>query len=462
MPDPDITLVNVYSCLRHGEAPAPEVYLPLGCLYLIAALRDAGIRVEFRDYQIFSQGLSFPLDLGHFEKFLEDSAPIVGVSCMVSMLPFVLLGTKRFKEKHPEQKIILGGPGPSGTPDAIISHLPWVDVVVRGEGEATLVEVMQALTNGGDLSPIRGITYRDREAVHRNASRPRLRDLDRLSFPAYDAVDVSKYTNVSVITGRGCPFKCAFCDVGPLWENKVFLRSVDNVLAEIALLCRHHDLNRVNLVDDTFTLQRARTQEICRGIAGLDITWSCLSRIDVLDEDLLVTMAKAGCDSIFLGIESGSNTVLEKINKRFTIQEATHKVDMAASHMDRVITSFMWGFPFESMDDFKLTLFSIVSMWYLKAMTGLMLLSPMPLSKLGIEYRDQIDFSEELCSVFASLGNVTPGMKRKRAELPDEFKTVIRNYPDIFEGFYYIKSDSILDKASYLEGFCRRFGIDAE
>jgi hypothetical protein len=111
------------------------------------------------------------------------------------------------------------------------------------------------------------------------------------------------------------------------------------------------------------------------------------------------------------------------------------------------------------MDDFKSTIFSVVSMWHLGAMAGLKLLSPMPLSRLGIEYRDRLGFSDKLCSVFASLGNITPGMSRKRAELPAEFKSMIKTYPDIFEGFYYIRSDGIEEKAQYLEKFCDKFGI---
>jgi hypothetical protein len=98
-------------------------------------------------------------------------------------------------------------------------------------------------------------------------------------------------------------------------------------------------------------------------------------------------------------------------------------------------------------------------MWHLGAMAGLKLLSPMPLSRLGIEYRDRIDFSEKLCSVFASLGNITPDMSGRRAGIPGEFQALIRQHPDIFEGFYYIKSGSIEEKARYLEKFCEKFKI---
>ncbi len=455
----DITLVNVCTPAPSDQREGLEVYLPLGCLYLISALEQAGIQVDFRDYQTFSSGLSFPLDLDSFQSFLSDSAPIVGVSCMISMLPFVLLGTKRFKESHPEHKVILGGPGPSGVATAIVSSLPWIDMVVRGEGETTLVEVLKALKSGGDLGLIPGITYRDRSGIHHNRPRPRVRNLDEIAFPAHDRVNLSDYTNISIITGRGCPFKCAFCDVGPLWGNKAFFRSIDNVMEELDFLKSKYNLNSVHIGDDTFDLQRGRTETLCEEIKGLGLNWSCLARVDLMDEDLLDRMAKAGCDAVFLGIESGSDDVLKRINKKFTIEEATRKVEMFARYIPEVITSYIWGFPFETMEDFKLTLFSVVSMGYLGARVGLKLLSPMPMSPLGIEYRDQLEFSEDLCSVFASLGNVTPGKMSRRAEIPDEFKVFIKEYPDICAGFYYIKSNTIREKAEYLKRFSEKLGV---
>jgi anaerobic magnesium-protoporphyrin IX monomethyl ester cyclase len=474
----DLTLVNVSLPVPSETEKKSDLYLPLGCLYLISSLERAGWRVEFRDYQLWSLGRANPLAADSLDEFLAGAAPVVGISCMVSMLPFVFLGTKRFKERHPDTKIVLGGPGPSGVARAIVESMPWIDVVARGEGEETLVEIMRSLAGaaGGTpgaagrraaddaaaaLSDVLGITFRRNGDVCENPSRPRMRNLDQIALPAYHAVDLSRYTSFAVVSGRGCPHNCAFCDVGPLWGNRVFLRGVENVVAELALLRGTYGVERVSFADDTFTLQRTRTETLLREVAKIGLKWSCLSRVDALDDKLMSEMAAAGCDALFLGIESGSNQVLAKINKKFTIQEATEKAEAATKHMNQVITSYIWGFPFETMDDFKSTIFSIVSMWQLGAMAGLKLLSPMPLSRLGIEYRDRIEFSDALCSVFASLGNTTPGMVGKRADIPDDLKQVIRQHPDIFEGFYYIKSDTIGEKARYLARFCEKFGIAA-
>lgn len=456
----DITLVNVTTAMPSDKNNTPDIYLPLGCLYLVGALERAGIEVDFRDYQLFSKNIPFPLDVDCFQRFLSDSAPIVGISCMVSMLPFVLLGTKKFKEYHPGHTIILGGPGPSGVATEIISMLPWIDIVVRGEGEATLVELLGALKGGSDLATIAGITYRNSaDCCHNNEPRSRIMNLDELPLPAYGKVNLSEYTSVAVITGRGCSYGCTFCDVGPLWNNKALFRSIGSVIEELNLLKSKFAQKHVNIADDTFDLRKRRVESFCEEVKELNLNWSCLARIDLMDEELLDKIARSGCRSIFLGIESGSNTILKTINKRFTIQEATKKVEMATQYIENVITSYIWGFPFETMEDFEKTILSVFSMLHLGAMVGLKLLSPMPLSQLGIEYKDQLEFSEDLCSVFASLGNVIPGTMSRRAEIPDEFKDFIRMYPDIFAGFYYIKSGNIKEKSEYLRNFSEKLGI---
>jgi anaerobic magnesium-protoporphyrin IX monomethyl ester cyclase len=391
----DVTLVNVSTPLPRDEDDAREVYLPLGSLYLVSALERAGVSVDFRDYQLFVVGRPTPLDVELFQSFLADHASIVAVSCMVSMLPFVVLGTGRFKERNPDCTLILGGPGPSGVADEIISSFPWVDIVGIGEGEETIVELVRALRTGGDLNSVRGIAYRDGRIARRTPPRPRIKNPDAVAFPAYDRLDLSRYTCVPIVTGRGCPFRCAFCDVGPLWGNRTCFRSVENVVEELTLLRDAHALETVHIADDTFNLKRSRVEALCGELKRLGMGWTCLSRVDMLDEALLERMADAGCRSLFLGIESGSDAVLTRINKRFSIEEATRTAELAARYVKQVVTSFIWGFPFETMWDFKQTVFSVISMSYLNARAGLKLLSPMPLSPLGVEYRDRLAFSAQ-------------------------------------------------------------------
>ncbi|MFH1999752.1 MAG: radical SAM protein [Planctomycetota bacterium] len=375
---------------------------------------------------------------------------------MVSRLPFVLHGLQRFKARRPDAVVILGGPGPSGVASRIVASMPWIDIVCRGEGEETLVELLRALKQGRDLKEVRGITFRDdNNEVCQTQPRPRQKNIDGIAPPAYERVAFSDYTNIPIITGRGCPYQCAFCDVGPLWGNKTYFRSVDRVAGELDLLKSRFGVTTVNIADDTFDLNRKRAEALLSAVGDLGLNWSCLARVDLMDEDLLGRMVRAGCRNLFLGIESGSDAVLKKINKRFTIKEATLKVEMASRYMDKVITSFIWGFPFETMRDFKETLLAITFMWHLGAMAGLKLLSPMPLSSLGIEYKGRLAFSEELCSVFASFGNVKSG----RIGIPEELVKMIIEYPEVFAGFYHIETDGLSEKAEYLDAFSRKKGI---
>ena len=453
MTPPIFTLVNVSTAVPRGEGGEYESYLPLGCLYLVAALERAGVAVEFRDYQLHRRGSSAAPDVDSLVSCLDTPSPILGISCMVSMLPLVLLATKRWKELNPERIVVLGGPGPSGVAEAIVRSMPWIDVVARGEGEETVVELMSALAGGRDLGAVAGITYREGAEARRTPPRARLRDLDAVGLPAYSRVDVRAYDNVSIIGGRGCPYRCAFCDVGPLWENKTFFRSIESMVGEMRLLRDSYGHQLVHVADDTFDIRRERADRFCAEVSGLGVRWTCLARVDLLDETLLTEMSKAGCEAIFLGIESGSDAVLSQINKRFTIKEATEKTELAARHIQKVVTSFIWGFPFETMDDLKLTVFSVLSMGYLGARAGLKLLSPMPLSPLGIAYADRLRFDEDLCSMFASLGSKDAGGTGPGVRMPEEFAAIIREYPGIFAGFHHIHHEGLREKAAYVKRF---------
>jgi anaerobic magnesium-protoporphyrin IX monomethyl ester cyclase len=453
-----VTLLNVSTPLPSGSDGKREVYLPLGVLYLTASLEAVGVAVDLRDYQLFCPPEEYPLAAPKFVDFLSGAAPVVAISCMVSMLPFVLSASRDWAEEHPESTIILGGPGPSGVAEAIVRDMPWIDVVARGEGEATLVELVQALGNGGDIAGVAGITYRDEHGVRSTGPRRRLADLDGIPRPAYHKVPFDAYTSIPVITGRGCPYQCAFCDVGPLWGSRVVFRSVDSVIAEIDHLQHTYGVPRVHIADDTFDLKRDRVEKLCAALAERDLSWSCLARVDLIDEELAALMAAAGCDTVFLGIESGSDQVLESIGKGHTIRQATEKVALCIEHFGNVIASFIWGFPEETMKDFKATLFSVYSLSQLGARAGLKLLSPMPLSRLGEEYRDRLQFSPELCSVFASFGNTTREPATTRAAVPEDLQAMIRRYPEVFAGFYHIPVHDLAEKIEYLQGFSKRLG----
>jgi len=212
----DLTLVNLNMLfLRYGEQAERERHIPLGCLYLTAALEKAGFKVDFRDYQLCEA--DDPFEMEAFLSFVANPARVIGLSCMANLLPFTLLAARALKERYSDRTIVVGGVGTKAVEDKLLRRFPWIDVIARGEGEVTGPELMRAL-DGGHLARVRGISYRKNGSVAHNPDRPRLRDLDRISFPAFQKVELSRYQGYGMMTSRGCPYQCTFCSVAPVWN----------------------------------------------------------------------------------------------------------------------------------------------------------------------------------------------------------------------------------------------------
>ncbi|WP_456474597.1 B12-binding domain-containing radical SAM protein [Candidatus Pyrohabitans sp.] len=430
----DITLANLVL------APDNESFVPIGPLYLVSSLEEGGYNVDFRDYQL--NGFKDPLTPESILAFLGDSSDVVGISCIFNMLPSVLMAVEELKKRHPEKKIILGGPGPTGVAEHILRHFPSVDVVVRGEGEKTIVELLDRLDR--DMKNVRGICYRDGNRVRVNPPQERIKELDTL--PAYHRIKFKEYANVGVMTSRGCPYRCSFCEVSPLWGHTNYQRSIENVMEELSLLRDKYGVESIRFCDDTFVLSRKRVLEFCSEIRkeGLDIRWACMGRVNLMDRELMGEMRRAGCRGVQYGVESGSNRVLQKINKGFTKQMAGDVILKSVEYFEHVISTFIWGFPFESMEDFYETIFFMSSLAEAGSKIKFFLLSPSPLSQLYRDYRDNLRFSEELCSELVWKGYDNFINKKK-------ISAMIRAYPEIFPDFYYIDSGNIHKKYQLLK-----------
>ncbi len=207
----DITLINLNMLfLRYGDQIDRERHVPLGPLYLTRALEDEGFKVDFRDYQTHEGPDPFRLET--FLDFARDPAPIIGLSCMANLLPFTVLALKALRERYPNRKLVLGGVGSNAVEDQLLARFPWIDVICRGEGERTGPELLTALKDGGNLSCVQGISYRRDGQVQHNPARPRIRHLDSIPLPAFEKIDLSRYAGYGMMTSRGCPYTCSYCD----------------------------------------------------------------------------------------------------------------------------------------------------------------------------------------------------------------------------------------------------------
>ncbi|MBW2459669.1 MAG: cobalamin-dependent protein, partial [Deltaproteobacteria bacterium] len=198
----DITFVNLNMLhVRYDGSYERELHLPLGLLYLTTVLEEAGIEVDFRDYQRCPA--DDPFDLDTFAEFVADPAPIIGISCMANLLPFAILASQRLKEHYPDRTLVLGGVGAKAVERKVLERFPWIDLIAHGEAERAIVPLVRALHDGGDLSEVPGVFYRAADdRIRENVPPERIEDLDGIARPAYHHVDLPVYDAYGMVSSR--------------------------------------------------------------------------------------------------------------------------------------------------------------------------------------------------------------------------------------------------------------------
>ena len=278
---------------------------------------------------------------------------IVGITMMTEDFGQASLVAKWIKEIDSTIITIVGGPHPTAVPSKTLHDDKNYDVAVWREGELTLYEIAMALREGNiqeRLGSIRGIAYKAKEDIIQTEPRPFFARLDELSFPAWQLFPVNSDTRYPLITGRGCPYRCIFCQRP--YGNKPRLRSVENILAELEHLVDNFDCKNISFFDETFTLNRRRILRfldafIANGYSKI-IQWDCETRVDHVDQSLLRKMREAGCHSIGFGIESGNENILTITDKGTTKEQAQNAVKWAKDAGLFVQTYFILGYPFET------------------------------------------------------------------------------------------------------------------
>lgn len=368
------------------------VHIPLGPLYLVSSLRESGIEVDFRDYQI--NNFYNPYDPDNLLEFLDQSSDILGVGCTADTLPLVLSATGKWKKKS--RRLILGGYGPSMAAEEILKNFPYVDAIVIGEGEKTFAELIKS----SSFDTVEGIAFNDNGQIRITPPRKRL-DLDSVPLPAYDLIDWKLYDTACLVASRGCPFDCTFCSVSPFWGHQVTCRAPEAVAAEMELLEKKYRQNSVMLCDDAIFSNRTWLSQTLQAIRRrkLSLSWSCWGRIDQVDEELMKELKGSGCDLVAYGVESGSDAVLERIKKKFRVSDV-HSAATLTRKYCKVRINFMWGFPFETLNDFHLT--CLLHMGFRKEgiASGALLMAPLPGTGLYREFGDSVDLHPSVCPSF--------------------------------------------------------------
>jgi len=441
----DITLVNMNLMYAVIDGVVDyQAYIPVGVLSLAASLQLHGFTTKIRDYQLHIQKLDVrPFLLDDIGKFLAGSSRIIGFSCMSNLLPFTLLAAKRIKEIRPETIIILGGVGPTGAPIQIMKEFQWVDFVCSGEGEHALVDLMKSLVNNTISQSsfrIPGILSREPDGEIVFTPPLRIENIDELPLPAYHLLDIEKYDAAfSILTSRGCPYKCTFCTETNHWGNKVVFRSIDNVIEDLRLIKKYSNSRVVLFQDDQITLDKKRAINLFKRIHDEypEMKWKAFVRVNLIDEELLKIMSECGFIQVRFGIESGSNKVLREIKKGFTIEEAAEKIELSLKYIPSVHASFIWGFPSETYDDFLHTVFWLKKFQLMGCTSLPFLLSPLPNSEIFRTYQGPLDFVERLQANFNNSGAETLDMKGSKIRKENRYMfEFIKKYPHIFPGFF--------------------------
>jgi radical SAM superfamily enzyme YgiQ (UPF0313 family) len=253
----------------------------------------------------------------------------------------------------------------SAVPQNTLELVPELDLVIRHEPEQTFAEILERLQRGQPLAGILGTAYRDEQGlVHVAPDRPLLRKLDDLPIPKQHLLPLDKYRMpflgkryTWVLTNRGCPYSCTYCFEGVVWGKSVRYRSAESIYRELEYLAEHNVRN-VLFLADLFTYDRSGVLQLCDLIVGhgLRIRWTCNSRVDTIDEEMMVRMKQAGCWLIALGIESGSQTVLDNVKKDARVEDARRTIQLCHRHGIKTWGYFIIGLPGETHQTVRKTI----------------------------------------------------------------------------------------------------------
>jgi radical SAM superfamily enzyme YgiQ (UPF0313 family) len=326
-----------------SETPSP----PLGLAFLAAALRQADIAVRILDYVVF------PYRPQELRQELADFDPDIVGATAVSMNYYQAMDILRtVKRLNPQIFTIIGGPHVTFRAEETLGKHAELDCVVIGEGEATLVELVRTVTAKGDLNHVKGIAFRNGNAVRRTPARDPI-ELNRLPLPARDLLPLGRYRALglplTVTTSRGCPYHCIFCVGRKMGGAGVRYRHASAVGEELEALSRL-GFRQVNLADDLFTANNAHCRAVCDEIVrrNLSLTWTAFARVDSITPEILCKMRTAGCTAVSFGLESANAGILKTIRKGITADQVVDAARMCRAAGIQAYGSFILGLPGES------------------------------------------------------------------------------------------------------------------
>lgn len=356
---PPVSMSGKYKKVSTGHEVAPQ---PLICL--AGVLRQNNFKCSLID----ANALSLSID-ETVNQILAFSPKYVGITSPTMLISTAGGMAKKIKENNPDIITIVGGPHITAVPKETMVLYPDIDIGVLGEGEITIVELLNAIENKISLEYIKGIIYRKNGNLKITSARPFIKDIDILPFPAWDllpdilkhyqqsAVKIDRLPHISIVSSRGCPFRCIFC-ARNVFGNTMRTHSADYIIKMIKYLIKEYKIKSISFEDENFVIYKKRLIEFCDRIIDekIDITWNCASNVSAVDPQILSLMKKAGCWQINYGIESGSQRILDFIKKSTKLENIERALRMTRDV--GIITKgyFIIGHPTETRESIQETI----------------------------------------------------------------------------------------------------------
>jgi len=348
-----ILLINPPYINFEGMKESGGHIIPFNLAYLAAYLRKkVNCSIKILDTEALS------LNYHKIKQYLSKEKPdLIGFTCLSPTINHILKICQIVKnDLNLKSYIVLGGIHPTIFPKETIKN-QYIDFVIVGEGEITFFELVKTIQEKRtDFENINGLYYKKDNQIFNTSARELIPDLDTIPFPALDLFNLDLYSSAPTkkltdeqcsptLTSRGCVFNCIHCVSKSIWQQKIRYRSSENIIAEIEECIDKYNIKEFSIIDDNFTLNKAKAIEFCQKVIEkkLPIAWICLSRADGINDELIKIMAKAGCKKISLGLESGSQKILDLMRKQTTIEQGKKAVEIIRKNKILVHASFMLG-----------------------------------------------------------------------------------------------------------------------
>jgi radical SAM superfamily enzyme YgiQ (UPF0313 family) len=418
---------------------------PLGLINLATALKSSPHQVVVMDFVLAIRQRTLKMGKNIYgecaERILDEAPDLVGFSAQCTTYPAVVQISKKIKNKRRDVKIVVGGHNASFVDRLSLERYPFIDCIVRGEGELTFPELVSAYECGKNGEGIPGVTYRNGQDIVRNDERDLISNLDDLPLPDYGFLPpLSKYRDVCELprsiaileVGRGCPHTCIYCSECIMWRRTTRSFSVSRLVKEMGNLYQNFGAECFLLAYDQFTARRKFVESFCHQVihTGLNhLSWYCISRLDTVDVKLLGLMREAGCESMCYGIDSGSKKTLSFIRKNIDHGILYQRVVETADNGIIPTLSYVIGFPVEEKGDIDETLWLALRAGIVGNNNPLIQLpTVLPGTGLHSQYGDRL--VREVDTYFA-LGLEFDGGKRLVSD-----EEIINSDPGIYSSFY--------------------------